>query len=275
MSPPTSPPTLTFTVETKGEFETLTLTPIDPDGHIWDRLYRKETGRQEPLMWYDRFTRFRLMGVARSVRQVYAEVRETRGKSKRFKNVPGAWNRAVEIWQWRQRAEAWDAYQRERMEERWHERRDTLQEQEWAMAQRLIERAELMLQWPLQETEVRREEIHDADGNLVEIHITVMAPAKWTPRDAAMMVKVASELGRLATGLDTGEPAGPPAPIIIMPITEPLPGRQYYPALIEAGVVVEATDDGGDAVGDDVAENRVKGHEDDENRSISPTATPG
>lgn len=56
----------------------------------------------EPIQWYERFTRYRLMGMGRSIRKVLE------AENQRPKNIPGNWLRMAEKWNWRERAEAWD-----------------------------------------------------------------------------------------------------------------------------------------------------------------------
>lgn len=63
---------------------------------IWDR----QPG--ETAQWYNRFTRYRLMGLSRSIRKVFE------AENRRSKNLPGNWLRVAEKWNWRERAEAWD-----------------------------------------------------------------------------------------------------------------------------------------------------------------------
>jgi len=78
------------------------------------KLYDRQPG--EPLLWYQRFTRFRLMQPVRSVASVYHE--EQSQSSHATSNdvilrskVPGAWYQLAERWHWEERAAAWDAEQ--------------------------------------------------------------------------------------------------------------------------------------------------------------------
>lgn len=65
----------------------------------------------EPSRWYARFERFRLMGPGRSLLAIYNEERE---KARKSATIPASWRDAADKWQWRARAEAWDAAEQER-----------------------------------------------------------------------------------------------------------------------------------------------------------------
>jgi len=76
--------------------------------HPWDRQ------EGEPVLWYDRFDRFRAMGPTRSLRGLYAD---ESGKGKEGQdgtretvpiNAPTSWREAAVEWRWRERAEAFD-----------------------------------------------------------------------------------------------------------------------------------------------------------------------
>jgi hypothetical protein len=78
----------------------------------------------EPMLWFARFERYRLMGAGRSLLALYRWERSGmngRGAtgSGGARTIPNAWRRAAERWRWRERAEAWDAHvlARERAEE--------------------------------------------------------------------------------------------------------------------------------------------------------------
>lgn len=73
----------------------------------------------EPDLWYDRFTQFRLLGPRRSMAKVYrlSRLRE-KGVISERDNAPALWNDKAKLWNWRERAAAWDAYTLEQVEER-------------------------------------------------------------------------------------------------------------------------------------------------------------
>ena len=76
----------------------------------WDRL------PEEPNRWFARFESYRLAGPRRSLSATWTAEQAEKGRRKRSK-VPGSWNEAATRWRWRQRAEAWDDYERQRARE--------------------------------------------------------------------------------------------------------------------------------------------------------------
>lgn len=89
--------------------------PLDP----WLRQ------KSEPALWYMRFKRYLEMGPKRSLRKALADEpdtqKATRGTKKNQEtkklsdvSVPGAWKRASKVWQWVERAEAYDLAQMEK-----------------------------------------------------------------------------------------------------------------------------------------------------------------
>jgi len=80
-------------------------------GQIWDR----QAG--ENNRWYERFEKYRLAGITRSVLSIYNGERVQQGQRK-SSTVPRTWNAASNEWKWRERAEAWDAHlQQQRRDE--------------------------------------------------------------------------------------------------------------------------------------------------------------
>src|SRR6202035_4388351 len=70
--------------------------------NAWDRQ------EGEPVDWFSRFERFRLIERRRSLLAVYNDEREKEGNSARAASVPSSWNDAAERWNWRGRADAYD-----------------------------------------------------------------------------------------------------------------------------------------------------------------------
>ncbi len=68
----------------------------------WDQL------EGENSLWFGRFTAYRLMGPGRGVLTCLNLERLKEGKEKATQ-TPGAWTKASTEWNWRQRAEAYDA----------------------------------------------------------------------------------------------------------------------------------------------------------------------
>jgi hypothetical protein len=138
------------------------------------------------------------MGVNRSIEAVGKQL----DKSWRF---IGRWSAR---YNWVIRADSYDREQdRIQSEERtkaaakeadkWAKRRSEQREREWAQAEMLIERAMQMLKYPLSRQEVKAK---DKDGNPT---ITIVEPAKWTFKDAAVYLDSAAKLARLAAQMET------------------------------------------------------------------------
>lgn len=77
----------------------------------WDRQ------PQEPILWYRRFTRFRLMEPVRSVAAAYTLEHPTSSDDKERQKIPGAWYQKSHEWHWDERATAWDAHQTQEVEQ--------------------------------------------------------------------------------------------------------------------------------------------------------------
>jgi len=74
----------------------------------WTRQ-RNEEGELEPMLWYRRFSDYRLMGPDRKLLAAVNAWRvEKGGKKRNF--VPGAWVEKQREWQWDERSEAWDQF---------------------------------------------------------------------------------------------------------------------------------------------------------------------
>lgn len=104
-------------------------------------------------------------------------------------------------WRWAERAEAYDRHlhrlaldaQNKALAEeveRWEKRRSEQREREWSAAEALLSRAQQMLQLPLTITT-------EDEGR------TVIQPARWSMRDVALFLDVASKLARRAAEMDT------------------------------------------------------------------------
>lgn len=71
----------------------------------WDRQ------PDEPTLWFSRFEAYRLAGPGRTFEATYRE--DGKGQ-KKAAEITGAWRKAAEKYQWRERAAAWDMAQIER-----------------------------------------------------------------------------------------------------------------------------------------------------------------
>lgn len=195
----------------------------DAEGHVkpWDKQPAGEDGKAESPTWYDRFHTFMLMGPSRSILAVYQEdwterklaaldkkIRKEQdkagkgGTSRRRareadigdppKSVPSSWVSAARDWGWRERASLWDAEQRRIDTEEWTKRREALRDRSWSLANKVLDRVEQMLAWPIAEQTL------DDDGQK-----TVIKPAGWQQRDIAPLGKTGVEMARTAAGLDS------------------------------------------------------------------------
>ena len=163
----------------------------------WERQ-RDKDGNLEPNLWYDRFTDYRLMEKPRSLLECVNRWRDDIGR-KRTNRRSGTWRRASEKWNWEQRAEAWDKHQRQLKEAKWEQRRDEQEEREWEVAQKLLQRFDKMLAWPLYEVENVQE--RDSKGRVTSIQI--IKPVNWRHGDAVRFAEAASKQARLAAGMET------------------------------------------------------------------------
>lgn len=81
--------------------------------HPWEQL------EGEPSRWFQRFSAFRVMGPGRTVKGAEDAERATAGKIGQKNYTSGAWSRAVEKWNWRARADAWDRWVIEQADAKW------------------------------------------------------------------------------------------------------------------------------------------------------------
>ena len=82
---------------------------------IWER----KPG--EPNLWYARFDAFRQLGPGRSVSKAYHRCKQEQGL--RSATANSLWYQTSRDWDWRERAEAWDRAQREKLRVEEEERR--------------------------------------------------------------------------------------------------------------------------------------------------------
>lgn len=81
---------------------------MSEEREAWEQL------EGEPNLWYGRFALYRLLGPKRSLRLAHRqEVTKSRQKPQ---YLPGSWHDASQQWNWRERAEAWDAARLEELE---------------------------------------------------------------------------------------------------------------------------------------------------------------
>lgn len=94
----------------------------------------------EPPKWFDRFTKFCLLGPNRTLEAVYAKcARKTKSRKvakrrgARASGVSKAWREAVERWQWRERAAEWDKNERRKQQELYDAQQRAILEQGYAL----------------------------------------------------------------------------------------------------------------------------------------------
>jgi len=58
----------------------------------------------EPSLWFERFEVYRQLGTQRAMLHAYRLISNRPDARK----VPGSWARAVAVWEWKMRVEAWD-----------------------------------------------------------------------------------------------------------------------------------------------------------------------
>lgn len=119
-------------------------------------------------------------------------------KNQKSKVYPTFWSKIRHRWHWDERAEAWDNVQRQKAKKRnesrrlkWEAKWLTLRDKAWDVSQKLIERAEEMLQYPLTDIQVHTDE----NGQ----QVTIIKPTNWSMRDAGPMLSTAVELAKVAT----------------------------------------------------------------------------
>ena len=154
---------------------------------IWER----QVG--EPIRWFARFEKYRLLGPTRTPTIVYNGEREADGRSIiPWRHAPASWYTNSRKWCWDERAEAWDISLIEENNREWLRRREEWRQQEWDLAEAMHKKVLDMMVFPV--TRVTREQ----DGR-----VTVIEPADWKIADISKMATVISKLARLATGMAT------------------------------------------------------------------------
>ena len=156
-----------------------------------DGIWTRRDG--ETAKAYSAFCLYRDMGSGRSLDAAYCLAQ---GLQKGSKRVSGYWQRWYHDFEWKTRAEAYDAHlddvKRRAEAQRWRERGEALVEEQYQLARAMVKKVQQMLQFPLVKQTVESE-----NGPVT------VEPARWTFNSAARLAKVATELGRLAAGLPT------------------------------------------------------------------------
>lgn len=172
-----------------------------------DRAWYRLISAGESVQAYGYFKQFLSMDKPRSISRLARHLRMHRnsllGYSSRFK--------------WVDRAAAYDDYSstkelerqrmyREKSELEWAGRRDEQRQQEWDIAQQLLEKVRQMLQVPLfKETISERLADLDPDGKIIIEQIVSIEPLDWSALDIARYFEIASKVARLSTGMATDQ----------------------------------------------------------------------
>jgi hypothetical protein len=109
---------------------------VSDEQQIWAR----QPG--EPLTWYRRFERYRLMVPVRSIVAVF---REEKGRNERDE-APGRWYEEAKKWRWDERVAAWDVYLDGQIEQQIAVERKRVLRSRYALAHKRIEELDRLAQ---------------------------------------------------------------------------------------------------------------------------------
>jgi hypothetical protein len=196
---------------------------------LWDR----QPAESGPA--YAAFLAYRGLGPDRTLDDAYAArqaakrgseagaPRTSPGQREGTQGAPGCWGKWSVKHRWVDRAAAWDAHLEKARQEaaieearkratvsdaEWEVRKLAQRQAEWDLRTRLITRAQEMLAFPL--AVKTSEEVHEQDGATIK-RITVFKPARWAMATVVDMLKLATDLGRLATNMKpTPDETAPP-----------------------------------------------------------------
>ena len=177
---------------------------LSPPG---ERVWYRQGSAGESVTAYNYFKMYLRMPAPRAITRLARQLRLHQNTLLSYSNR----------FKWVARASAYDDFQtgreldrqrdqREKRELEWLARRDEQRQQEWDIAQALLERVRLMLNVPL-----FRETIHehlkdlDPDGRIIIEQVITFEPLDWSAVDIARFFDVASKMARLATGMDTDQ----------------------------------------------------------------------
>lgn len=145
---------------------------------------------------YKTFRRWLLMTPERNVDEAYRKEIDKEYHRKKRVHAPQEIVEAAKGWD--ERAREWDIEQARRDTFYWQAQRREIRTNEYAVSKALMNRAKEMLDWPIYQDEVT--ETTDDNGQQITI---IRKPAKWAFRDVSGMVKVASEIQRLAAEMES------------------------------------------------------------------------
>ncbi len=157
----------------------------------WSR--QRQDGKLEPMLWFERFTAFRLMGPGRSILESVNRARDEKGQN-RSNNVPGSWRRIEAAWNWRARVDAWDVAEHERVKLERVAEREEWSRNRLADARALRRKALELLELPVISTTT---EDFDDNGNPIIIEIKGLSGRL---AEVGRVFKTADDLARITTG---------------------------------------------------------------------------
>lgn len=161
----------------------------------------------EPTKAHQALVDYALLGVGRSLEKLENQYRSDTTLIRpptRQRSTLASWSVR---WEWQERVASYDeCLAADRLAEddrKWRERREEHRERAWDLAQRLFQRAEELLSFPVVEVTVETSQTKSEDGTKVFITQQVIKPAKWTQSDIARLVETYDKIARLAAGMDT------------------------------------------------------------------------
>jgi hypothetical protein len=172
---------------------------IEPVKYEWRRMH------DEKKIYYSYFKAYVAMPHPRRISRIAKQLRFA-------ENTVRMW---AGKYRWRERAEKYDAHYlekeleikrqlHEKTELEWLERRQLQRQQEWDIAQNLLDKVRKMLAVPLfQETINTKMKGLDKHGRIILEQVIINKPLDWSPSDIAKFFEVASKIARLATGQET------------------------------------------------------------------------
>jgi hypothetical protein len=132
---------------------------------------------------YEWFHVWLMLGPSRSLVAAYNTIQAKKGKEKQSQ-ASGAWHQVFEKWRWRERAAAWDVWQQQQSEERLRERQQALEDRLFTVRERLVEKVEKMLDFPLAKV------TSGGSGGT-----TIIEPVRWNLNSVARLLAAQKMLG--------------------------------------------------------------------------------
>lgn len=101
----------------------------------------------EPPLWYQRFTRYRLMEPTRSIAAVFQEENSKKlEKTRKSPEPDGTWYAKAREWQWDERVNAWDIHQSQEQEKIIAKEKEQVLKSRYALVHKRIEQLDRIAQ---------------------------------------------------------------------------------------------------------------------------------